>query len=71
MVMVAITNAVRGLSDVVNRARYARERIVLVRHGSPVAAVVSMQDLETLEGLELSAEEKDARCSPASAQPTP
>lgn len=37
-------------SDIVNRAQYAGERFVVERHGTEVAAVVPVEDLETLEG---------------------
>lgn len=37
-------------SDIVSRAQYADERFVVERHGSQVAAVVPVEDLETLEG---------------------
>ena len=39
-------------SELVNRAAYGRERVVLTRHGKPIAAMVSLADLETLEQME-------------------
>ncbi len=39
-------------SEMVNRAGYGRERVVLTRRGKPVAAMVSIDDLEQLERLE-------------------
>ncbi|CAK0745638.1 Antitoxin (modular protein) [uncultured Gammaproteobacteria bacterium] len=39
-------------SELVNRAAYGQERVVLTRHGKPIAAVVSLADLEALERLE-------------------
>jgi prevent-host-death family protein len=41
-----------GLAEVVNRANFAGERTVIRRHGKDVAAVVSVEDLKTLEALE-------------------
>ena len=41
-----------SFSDVVSRAAYGKERVVLTRHGKPVAAVVPLEDLEALERLE-------------------
>ena len=41
-----------NFSDVVSRAAYGKERVVLTRHGKPVAAVVPLEDLEALERLE-------------------
>ncbi len=49
------------LSAVVNRAAYAKERVVLTRHGKAVAAVVPIEDLELLEKLEDKLDLEDAR----------
>lgn len=48
------------LSEYINRVRYGGERVVIERHGKPVAALVSVEDLERLEkeGSEKSAEER-------------
>ena len=47
------------LSEYLNRVRYGGERIVIERHGKPVAALVGVEDLERLEeGANRSAEEK-------------
>jgi len=45
-------------SELVNRAAYGKERMVLTRHGKPVAAVISLDDLAVLERLE---DERDAQ----------
>lgn len=37
------------LGDLINRALYGAERFVLTRHGKPAAALVSIDDLSTLE----------------------
>ena len=39
-------------SDLINRAAYGKERVVLTRHGKPIAAMVPLDDLETLEQIE-------------------
>ena len=39
-------------SEMVNRAAYGKERIVLTRRGRELAAVVSIEDLELLEKME-------------------
>lgn len=39
-------------ADILNRAAYAGERVILHRHKKPVAAVVPIEDLETLEQIE-------------------
>jgi len=46
-------SAVRdSLGDTLNRVAYRGERIILERHGRPVAALVSVEDLSLLEALE-------------------
>jgi len=40
------------LSDLLSRVRFQDHRFVVERHGKPVAAVVSVEDLEFLEALE-------------------
>ena len=39
-------------ADILNRAAYGGERVILHRHKKPVAAVVPIEDLELLEQLE-------------------
>lgn len=39
------------LSEYLNRVRYGGERILIERHGRPVAGLVGVEDLERLEGL--------------------
>jgi prevent-host-death family protein len=48
-------------SDIVSRAAYAGERIVVHRRKKPVAAVVPISDLELLEQLEDRIDLEDAR----------
>jgi len=45
-------DARNNFSDVVNRAGYGKERVVLTRHGRRVAAVIPIEDLELLERIE-------------------
>ncbi len=42
----------QNFADILNRAAYGGERIVVHRRKKPVAAVVPMEDLEFLEALE-------------------
>jgi prevent-host-death family protein len=49
---VGIVRARDVLGDLVNRAGYANERIVITKHGKPAAALVSMGDLERLRALD-------------------
>jgi prevent-host-death family protein len=58
---VRITELRDNLADALNRVAYGGERIVLERRGKGVAALVSMDDLATLERLEDAADIKAAR----------
>lgn len=40
------------LSEYLNQVAYAGERVIVERHGKPVAALVSLADLQRLEALE-------------------
>ncbi|GAA3007453.1 hypothetical protein GCM10010483_60490 [Actinokineospora diospyrosa] len=57
------------LGEVVSRVEHAHERAVLTRHGRPVAAVVSIDDLRRLEAAEDEADLTAAREALASAEP--
>lgn len=46
---IAVTHARDVLADLVNRVAYGNERVILTRHGRPVAALVSPSDLATLQ----------------------
>lgn len=46
-----MTQARADLAELVNRVAYSGERVVLTRHGRPVAALVSAEDLELLDRL--------------------
>jgi len=48
----SVTEAKRSFSELLNRAAYAGERIVVTSHGNPKAAVISIEDLRRLEWLE-------------------
>ena len=50
-----------GFAEAVNRANLAGERTIIRRHGKDVAAVVSMEDLKTLEVLEDRLDLEEAR----------
>lgn len=41
-------DARRSFGDLVNRVGFGGERIVITRHGKPIAALVSMKDFDTL-----------------------
>jgi len=44
------------LSDVVGRVAYGGERVAVTRNGKVAAVLISKQDLETLERLEMEAD---------------
>jgi PHD/YefM family antitoxin component YafN of YafNO toxin-antitoxin module len=50
-----------GFAEAVNRANFAGERTVIRRHSKDVAAVVSVEDLKTLEALEDRPDLEEAR----------
>jgi len=53
------TTAARGsFADMLNRAAYGKERVVVTRRGKPVAAIVPMEDMVVLDAL---ADARDAK----------
>lgn len=67
-----ISEARGEFSDLVNRAAYGHERVLLTRHGKAIAALVPAEDLELLEALEDRADleaVRDALADPANAEP--
>lgn len=48
-------------SEVLNRAAFGKERVVLTRRGKPLAAVVPIEDVEALEAMEDAADIAEAR----------
>ncbi|HWC91177.1 MAG TPA: type II toxin-antitoxin system Phd/YefM family antitoxin [Pirellulales bacterium] len=49
---ISVVNVRSNLADILNRAAYGGERVILERRGKPVAALVSIEDLELLEQFE-------------------
>ena len=58
---IASSTARNEFADVVNRAAYAGERVIVHRRKKPVAAVVPLSDLKLLEELEDRIDLEDAR----------
>ncbi len=52
MTAVNVTEARKKFLELLNRAEYGKERIRIERHGKPVAAIISYEDLNRLEALE-------------------
>lgn len=46
---ISLTDLKRNLGEVVNRAAYGKERIILLSRGKPRAALISIQELEQLQ----------------------
>ncbi len=55
-----------NLAEVLNRAAYCQERIIVTRHGKALVAVVPIADLEELERLEDEIDREDIERSLAS-----
>ena len=60
MSKIAVIDARKDLADVLNRAAYGKERVVLTRRGKDVAAIVPMDDLNMLEAIEDHMDLKDS-----------
>jgi len=58
---IASSTARSEFADMVNRAAYAGERVIVHRRKKPVAAVVPLADLELLERLEDRVDLEEAR----------
>jgi prevent-host-death family protein len=52
MTRIGVSDARDHLSEVVDRARYTQERVVLTKRGREVGAIISIDDLKLLEMLE-------------------
>ena len=52
MTKISTLEARKNLADVINAAQYGKDRIILTRHGKPVAGIISVDDLNLLENLE-------------------
>jgi prevent-host-death family protein len=62
-------SAVSGdFADVLSRAAEGKERVILVRDGKALAAVVPLEDVQLLEEMEDRIDGEDARAALAEAQ---
>ena len=71
MTTMTVAEAKNRFSDVLRRAEYGGERVVVERHGKPVAAIVSTDDLRRLEATDDKADLRDARAALAEAKRGP
>lgn len=60
---VSTREARENFSDVINRAAYGKERVILTRRGKPFAAVVPVEDLDLLEMMEDRIDLEDAQAA--------
>jgi prevent-host-death family protein len=63
-----VAEAKNRFSDVLRRAEYGGERVIVERHGKPVAAIVSTDDLRRLEATDDAVDLEDARAALAEAK---
>ena len=68
MAQVSTAAARKQISEVINRAAYGKERMILTRRGKQVAAVVPIEDVKLLEALEDRMDLEEARASLAQAR---
>lgn len=61
MATMTVAEAKNRFSDVLRRAEYGGERVIVERHGKPVAAIVSTEDLRRLEAAEDATDLRDAQ----------
>ena len=61
--LVSAVQVRKRLAEVVNRAAYGKERVILARRGKAVAAIVSLEDVELLEALEDRIDLENARAA--------
>ena len=54
-------HARQSFSDILNRAAYGKERVVIERRGKRLAAVVPLEDLDLIEEIEDRIDLEDAR----------
>lgn len=63
MTKISAAEARNEFSEILNRASFGKERIVLTRRGKDLAAIVPIEDLELLERLEDRIDLEDARAA--------
>ena len=68
MAIMTVADAKNHFSDVLRRAEHGGERVIVERHGKPVAAIVSTEDLRQLEAAENAVDLRDARAALAEAK---
>lgn len=49
MILKAVSQLRNGFADSLNRVIYQRERIILERHGKPIAAILPFEEFERVK----------------------
>jgi prevent-host-death family protein len=71
---IGVSDARQDFADLVNRAAYGHERVLVSRRGRPIAAIVPIEDVELLERIEDEFDFKaalEALADPENAVPIP
>ena len=63
MIRISTVEARNRLSDVINRAAYGKERVVLTRREKELVVIVPLEDIRLLEALEARLDLEDARAA--------
>lgn len=63
MGQVSTVDARSQLSEIINRAAFGKERLILTRRGKELVAVVPIEDVKLLEALEDRIDLKEARAA--------
>ena len=61
--LVSAVQVRKRLAEVIDRAAFGKERVILARRGKAVAAIVSLEDVELLEALEDRIDLENARAA--------
>jgi prevent-host-death family protein len=61
MTNVSIAQARKDLADLVSRAFYGKERIVIQRHGKPACAIIPIEALKAMEEWERMEDKSDLK----------
>ena len=67
---IPVTQARAELAELINRVVYGGERVVLTRHGKPLVALVSSDDLQRLDAVEAEAAEEQVISTVSAMRPT-
>ena len=60
-IFLTTVEARENFAELIDRAALSAERIVITRHGEPMAALISLEDLELVEEIERRLERKQRR----------